>query len=124
MLSATTYCLAADEVPAKPPHPGLVGPTNDTERLLDKMLIPEVNFRACNMFDCINFLQINLDNYVSSHKSQPLRYVYDIEAVRYLVGEKDGVPEAIPPTFTAKKEITTANQMPENIVTNAPHSQH
>lgn len=103
LLSAQIAChtFAGTET-NKLPHSGQAVPANSEEQWLDKVMIDEVGFRAANIFDCIEFIQHQLNEYTSEMERVAPRFVYDIEAIRYIEHCDKGEPQPPLPTFTAR----------------------
>ena len=94
MLAMSACCTAPGGKTAgqKP-----IKPVSNSEQWLNAVVIEEVNFNAANLFDCIDFVQKQLDEYASHHKTKAPRFLYDAAAIRYI--RKD----APLPTLNARK---------------------
>jgi hypothetical protein len=63
-------------------------------------MIPEVQFRAANMYDCFSFIQTHINEFATRNSRKAPRILYDYEAIRHISSD-----HALYPTFSAK-EIT------------------
>jgi hypothetical protein len=94
-LSNAQQVLGAPES-AEAPHPGQVQPTNDTEKWLDTIIIPEIAFRADNMLDCLGRVQKEINTFAVRNEHPALRVLFDLDALRHLRSNP------LLPTFSAK----------------------
>jgi hypothetical protein len=69
------------------PQPGEVKPANGTEQWLDTVIIPHVEFKAATFFDCLDFVQAELDKAAANQNRAAPRFVYHITAIRQLLPE-------------------------------------
>ena len=77
------------------PHPDLVAPSNATERWLDSVIIPEMDFRAAHLPDCLDFVVARVNASVDQSRRERMRVLFDLEAVRQYV------KQPLCPTFRA-----------------------
>ena len=97
MLAVSACCTAPDGKTSVHMSKGGLKPVSNSEQWLNAVVIDEVNFKAANLFDCIDFVQKQLDEYASHHKTKAPRFLYDAAAIRYI--RKD----APLPTLNARK---------------------
>ena len=87
------------------PRPSVVTPVNITEARLHDIIIPEVEFRAANLSDCLDFVQTHIDRRSSEDGGCAPRFVCDLATARYLLVREpkaDGHLHPPLPTFRAK----------------------
>jgi hypothetical protein len=62
--------------------PDLGAPSNATEQWLDSVIIPEVDFRAANLPDCLAFVVERANDSAAQSQREPMRVLFELEAVR------------------------------------------
>lgn len=107
-ISLLTGCTHVEN--AKQAELGVVSPRNASERWLHSVIIEEVDFKASNLFDCIEFLQTHINNHASKSSRSSPRFVCDIEIAKYLLIRADGYPNehGYPPLPTFKARNISA----------------
>lgn len=97
VLAAILPCLSnCEEVAARQQQPGQISPSNATERWLDTVIIPEVEFRAAHILDCLDFIANAVNKSATRGDRDPIRVLFDSEAMR------DTLADPLLPTFTAR----------------------